>query len=169
MAGILIRPATVADLPFLWAMLYEAAFVPDETRAEWRARPEPPAGLAKYLDGWGRPGDAGVIAEANAGHPAGAAWYRLFHPAERGAGVLARAGVPELGIAVDRGCRRRGVGRALLVALMQRGREDGYRELVLSVAPENTGAIRLYELVGFRDAYAGDPTAGTSRYMSAGL
>jgi hypothetical protein len=32
MAGILIRAATVADLPFLWEMLYEAAFVLDETR-----------------------------------------------------------------------------------------------------------------------------------------
>lgn len=78
MTPITIRPATVADVPFLWDMLFESSFTTDEARAAWRSDPPPPPELVKYLDGWGRRGDAGVVAQDGAGIRIGAAWYRLF-------------------------------------------------------------------------------------------
>jgi ribosomal protein S18 acetylase RimI-like enzyme len=47
--------------------------------------------------------------------------------------------------------RGRGLGRALLVRSMQALRESGMTEVVLEVDTDNlTGALRLYEGVGFR-------------------
>ena len=56
---------------------------------QWRALPVPPASLAKYLDGWGRSADAGLVALDEHGEPIGAAWYRQFEPDKRGEGILA--------------------------------------------------------------------------------
>jgi hypothetical protein len=68
------RAATPADEPFLRAMLWHAYNWRDESAAEdhW---PDPD-GPRRYVEGFGRPGDAGVIADEG-GEPAGAAWYRL--------------------------------------------------------------------------------------------
>ena len=84
MTPITIRSATAADVPFLWDMLFESAFTTDEARAAWRSDPQPPPELVKYLDGWGRRGDAGVVALGDGRTPVGAAWYRLFDAADRG-------------------------------------------------------------------------------------
>jgi ribosomal-protein-alanine N-acetyltransferase len=55
-----------------------------------------------------------------------------------------------MNIAVDPASRRRGIGKALLEALLQRaGREEPY---TLEVRPSNTPAITLYEQFGFRSA-----------------
>ena len=136
-----IRPATIADIPFLWDMSFEAAFIPDDERAAWRGAPEPPAELVKYLDGWGRRGDAGVVAEDIDGTALGAAWYRLFAESDRGNGILAPRDVrssrsrscPSIAVATSaatswRGWRRR--RRTVVSALML-------------VDPANVRAVRL--------------------------
>ncbi len=68
-------------------MLYEAArWNPDwprEPMEEVLAEPM----LTRFHQGWGRPGDAGVIAELD-GVPVGAAWYRLFCVEEPGYGFV---------------------------------------------------------------------------------
>ncbi len=61
----LTRRAVSADTPFLWKCLAIAAQESDETDAA--AIPA----VAKYLNGWMRPGDFGVIVEV-AGRPLGA-------------------------------------------------------------------------------------------------
>ena len=53
-------------------------------------------------------------------------------------------------VMVDPDYRRRGVGRALLAAAAEWGREHGIEKLELHVFPWNEGAIALYEAVGFR-------------------
>ena len=166
-----VRSATHDDLPFMADMLYEAATIAYVLRDS----PRPPKeqvlrepSNAHYLDGWGRAGDAGVIAEANDRTPIGAAWYRQFAPDERGNGVVAWPGTPEVAIAVALDARGRGVGRALLEALLAQARDAGYARLVLSVDPLNP-ARRLYERCGFRDLPAGDPNAGTSVLMAVDL
>lgn len=58
--------------------------------------------------------------------------------------------MPELSIAVAPEWRGRGVGRALLVALIERARQDGEPGLSLSVSRRNPVARRLYESLGFR-------------------
>ena len=56
-----IRPATVDDVAFLWAMLYRAAFatqsgIPDQDAL--RRDPD----LARYVERWGQPTDLGRVA-----------------------------------------------------------------------------------------------------------
>lgn len=142
-----VRPGTPADLPYLRAMLYEAAF--------WRpgtARPPLDEALAeghiaRYLDGWGRDGDAAVIADDASGEPGGAAWYRLFSPERAGYGFVA-ADTPEVSIGVRAELRGRGVGEALLRALIEVAREAALPALSLSVERDNPAA-RLYARLGF--------------------
>jgi ribosomal-protein-alanine N-acetyltransferase len=55
-----------------------------------------------------------------------------------------------MNIAVDPGARRRGLGTALLAAMIERAGEDA--AYTLEVRTSNTGAIALYERFGFRAA-----------------
>ena len=72
-----IRPATPEDAEFLKTMLFEAArWNPDWPRESMEEVLEEPV-LRRYHEGWGRPGDGGVIAEVD-GMPVGAVWYRQF-------------------------------------------------------------------------------------------
>jgi RimJ/RimL family protein N-acetyltransferase len=54
-----------------------------------------------------------------------------------------------LAVSVDRGFRRRGVGKALMNALIDRARDQGIRRLELQVFVRNSPAIALYEKLGF--------------------
>jgi GNAT superfamily N-acetyltransferase len=101
---------------------------------------------AVYVEDWGRPGDAGVIAEED-GEPVGACWYRLFTDARHGYGFV-EPDVPELSLAVRDHARGRGVGTELIDAIGDLARVEGHRALSLSVEEENP-ALRLYERAGF--------------------
>jgi GNAT superfamily N-acetyltransferase len=154
MYGIrLIQPG---DEPFLWDMGWEATAVDAGMRALGRVAAFTMPHVRHYLDGWGRPGDTGVVAVASSGQRLGAAWYRLFPEEDPGWGFVA-PDVPELSIGVTTDARGRGVGSALLDALLALAREEGYRALSLSVDRQNP-ARRLYESRGFRDAEVSDPT-----------
>jgi ribosomal protein S18 acetylase RimI-like enzyme len=48
--------------------------------------------------------------------------------------------------------RRRGVGKFIMNALAERGRNEGFETWMLNVKPENTAARALYESCGMRDA-----------------
>ena len=136
---------TSDDLPFLTRMWHQAAFWdPDRfvlPVAEARAIPE----LAAYIDGWGRPGDTGLLVEDD--EPLGAAWFRSFTAEAPGYGFI-DAAIPELAIAVEPAARGRGVGTALLTALIDRAVSDGAPGLSLSVSGGNPSR-RLYERAGF--------------------
>jgi len=144
-----LRPATTADRPFLTAMLAEAA--------SWEREPgEPPYALvdllgvpevAGYIEGWGRPGDFGVVAE-EAGAPAGACWCRRFTPEHPGYDFIAED-VPGLSIGVLPAYQGSGRGRSLLTAVVSEARRQGVRALGLSVSERNLRARRLYERAGF--------------------
>jgi RimJ/RimL family protein N-acetyltransferase len=60
-----------------------------------------------------------------------------------------RFGFGEIGMAVARRWRRRGVGSALLSAAIDWARERGLHKLSLSVFVHNTAAIALYRKFGF--------------------
>jgi len=126
-------------------MLYEAFAwrpgVQSPTPDEVLAWPE----LARYFEGWGRPGDLGVIADGEVG----AAWVRLFTKDDHGYGFVGPH-VPELAIGVAKGARGRGVGTGLLKDLLSR-----VGPVSLSVETDNP-AVRLYERFGFvRVGYVG--------------
>jgi len=139
------RPARAEDFPFLATMLGEAAV--------WRPDKHTPTGdevmadprYAGYLAGWPRPGDFGLVAEQSGA--VGAAWYRTYTEASHGFGFVGED-VPELSIAVIESRRREGIGRRLLVDLIEAGIDQGYRALSLSVA-ENNPARGLYASTGF--------------------
>ncbi|MGH2601154.1 MAG: GNAT family N-acetyltransferase, partial [Dehalococcoidia bacterium] len=137
-----VRAGTIDDVPFLRAMLYEAALW-DPARArldldEVLADPH----LARYIDNWGRPGDTAVIAVDSGSRAVGAAWYRLFDAAAPGYGFI-DAATPELSIGVVPEQRGAGAGSALLTALIATARAEGFPALSLSVERSNPAA-RLY-------------------------
>jgi ribosomal protein S18 acetylase RimI-like enzyme len=141
-----IRPATADDAEFLKKMLYEAAaWNPDWPREQVIEALADPK-LELFHRGWGREGDAGVIAELG-GEPVGAAWFRLFTAEEPGHGFVDEE-TPELGIAVEPLHRRKGIGETLLRALISEARQQGFKALSLSVAPHNRSRM-MYERAGF--------------------
>jgi len=145
MNDVRVRPAAADDFIFLATMLGEAAV--------WRPdKPTPTADevladlrYAQYLVGWPRQGDYGLVAEQEG--PVGAAWYRTFTEASHGHGFVAE-NVPELAIAVIASRRHEGIGRRLLVDLIEASIAQGYPAISLSVAEHNP-ARGLYEASGF--------------------
>jgi ribosomal protein S18 acetylase RimI-like enzyme len=145
MNDVRVRPAVAEDFTFLATMLGEAAVwrpdKPTPTAHEVLADPR----YAQYLAGWPRQGDYGLVAEQDG--PVGAAWYRTFTDATHGHGFVSED-VPELAIAVMASRRHEGIGRRLLVDLIEASRAQGYPAVSLSV-PEHNPARGLYESTGF--------------------
>ena len=139
---MIVREVQIGDMPFLWEMLFEAAAVSEYIRALGKKQALALPTSQKYLAGWGRPGDAGVIALDQA-QPVGAAWYRLFPAQEPGYGFVAST-IPELTIGVHEAARGQGAGQALLQALIELAQSQGYAALSLSVDCTNP-ARHLYE------------------------
>lgn len=146
---MLLRRLEDGDLAFLHAMFLQAFFWrPDGPRRsldEVLADPK----LAKYVTGWGRAGDAGVVATSDTGERLGAAWYRLFDRDDHSYGFVSSE-IPELGIATAEAHRGRGLGKELLEGLVQLARQEGRPALSLSVEVDNVRALRLYEHFGFQ-------------------
>lgn len=144
---ITVRHAEACDTNFLAEMLVAAAFWrsgdPSGSVAEVLDQPE----LARYIAGWPRPGDLGVVA-LDGQQPVGAAWVRLLSESDPGYGFV-DADTPELSIGLVRAWRGRGIGSCLLNVLIAAARKQGLASLCLSVEPDNY-ARRLYEKVGFR-------------------
>ncbi|HEX5705656.1 MAG TPA: GNAT family N-acetyltransferase [Pyrinomonadaceae bacterium] len=61
------------------------------------------------------------------------------------------AGVAEVSVYVAERWRGRGVGRALLEALIKASEREGVWTLQASVFPENEASVRLHKLCGFRE------------------
>jgi len=138
---MVIRRGGRQDVRFLRDMLHHAYY--------WRER-DPGEGatpVSLYVKGWGRPGDTALIA-LDEGFPVAAAWYRLFRREQPGYGFVDEE-TPELAIAVVPSRRGRGFGEALLEALCERARVDGYRALSLSVERDNDALVSYYEKHGF--------------------
>ncbi len=150
-----IRAATNRDLPFLNDMLWEAAAVDAGMREIGKAAALAMPLVSKYLDDWGRPGDGGVIGIGDDGAPLGAAWYRIFPADAPGYGFVA-VDIPELSIGVSESARGKGVGGALIAALLTMAKDEAFPGVSLSVDRENP-AVALYERHGFRDAGLSGP------------
>lgn len=140
-----LRPATAGDLPFLLGMLLEACNW-DGTAWYDEVKVRADDHAWRYLDGWPRATDFGVVAEVD-GVPAGATWARLLTGDRRGYGYVADD-VPELTLGVSAAYRRQGVARAVLSEVIAQARAVSYERLSLSVDPDNP-ARKLYESLGF--------------------
>lgn len=150
--GLRIRAARAEDEPYLWRMLATTATLPPvEPPPLEHVRSDP--GLAPYLAAWGRAGDTGVVAEMD-GAPIGAAWFRKYDATHPGYGFV-DGQTPEISIGVETAWRLRGVGRALLEALIATARAEGHRALSLSVDARNAPALALYRAAGFVETDGG--------------
>lgn len=139
----MLRPVGIHDVRFLRDMLrhaYHERFAADAERPVYR-----------YVQNWGRRGDAGVVA-LEGPHSYGAAWYRLFTEREPGFGFVDEQ-TPELTIAVVPSRRGRGAGKELLDALLARARDEGYAAVSLSAAKEQ---VPYYERFGFETVRESD-------------
>src|SRR5712692_10714110 len=83
-----IRPVQTEDISFLWDMMYEAAAVAESMRTLGKEKALSLPVNRKYVEEWGRPGDAGVIAVDQMEQPLGAAWYRLYPETAPGYGFV---------------------------------------------------------------------------------
>jgi len=116
-------------------------------------RPLSDPSISRYLEGWGRPGDAAVVAlDPDDGSRIGAAWYRLMPPEDPGYGFV-DASMPEVVNAVVPSRRGTGVGGALLRGLLETARAEGFVAVSLSVRRNNSAAVRLYEKSGFAKVF----------------
>jgi GNAT superfamily N-acetyltransferase len=144
-----VRLATAHDTGFIEDMLVEAASWdpsrPRISRDETLRRP----GLRRYVDGWPRENDVGVVVEDEQGRRLGAAWYRFFSSDDPGYGFVSED-IPEASIAMVPDSRGRGLGDLLLAELEHEARRRGVRALSLSVEPANR-AVNLYRRRGYRE------------------
>lgn len=142
-----LREATATDAQFLRDMLVEAVNWSGEQRITRSDVDEDPH-LSRYVRDWPRADDFGVVAEADAGEPVGAAWARTLPAHDSGYGFVA-ADVPELSMAVAPTHRGRGIGRALLSTMVELAQQQGWRAVSLSVEDGNRVAD-LYRAAGFQ-------------------
>ena len=160
--NLAFRIAAAGDEGVLVEMLYLAVFVAPGTAAPPRsivAQPE----LRRYVGGWGRPGDDGVIASSPTGDSMGAAWVRLWSRDEQGYGFV-DVRTPELSVAVRPEFRGQGIGTLLLQQILHRA-DHIHESVSLSVSLQNP-AVRLYERFGFARLFD-DGTSMIMRRMRA--
>ncbi len=145
----MIRPVRPEDVPFLKRMIYEgavheAAYPPGQRPSFEEALADP--GVARFVEGWGRPGDFGVVAVED-GRPVGAAWCRLFGKDDPGWRIDEET--PDMSIAVVPDQQGHGWGGKLLTGLFEMAHRDGFEAITLNVGKWNRPAITLYERNGF--------------------
>jgi ribosomal protein S18 acetylase RimI-like enzyme len=154
--AIIIREATQADEPFLWAMIFEAAHMAEEGHTSVQAAKDRPD-LARYVQDWGAQGDIGVIAfEPEHNQPIGAAWARLLTGDNKGYGYIDDV-TPELAIGIAPSHRGRGVGTALLARLLEIA-QAVYPAMSLNTRATNAPAVRLYEQMKFQKVEGSEMT-----------
>jgi len=141
-----LRPIEEQDIPFLWEMLYASIF---KREGEEPIEPEiiHSPGMSKYVEGWGREGDFGLIAVDSQGKRMGSVTLRFFNDQNAGYGYVNEA-TPEMGMAVIETARGKGIGTRLIQAALDEARKRGIDAVSLSVDPDND-AIRLYRRFGF--------------------
>ncbi len=145
MDAISLRPIVATDEPFLWEMLYLALYVPEGKPPfprEILGEPD----IACYVQGWGRPGDWGLLA-LDDDRPVGAIWLRLWSGNEKGYGYVSPV-IPEFSIALLPEYRNKGLGTRMIKTVISMAPEC-YPGLSLSVV-ESSPARLLYERLGFR-------------------
>jgi ribosomal protein S18 acetylase RimI-like enzyme len=154
----MIRPVRPDDAPFLKRMIYEGTFheaiyPPGRRPSLEEALADP--GVARFVEGWDRPGDFGVVA-IDDGRPVGAAWCRLFGEDDPGWTIDDKT--PDMAIAVMPDQRDRGWGGKLLAELFKMARHKGFEAMSLNVGKWNRPAIALYERHGFSVVDENDDT-----------
>lgn len=137
-----IRQIKSDEIPLLTDFLYEAIFQPDDMPKVPRTVLQQPM-IWAYVDGFGsRPGDFCHVAVIG-GIIVGAAWSRLGCSYGK-----VDDSIPELAISLYPEYRGKGIGSRLLSSLLETIKNNGYRNISLSVDKINY-AVRMYHKLGF--------------------
>lgn len=143
MSNISIRPATAADLGRI-AAIYADAVV--NGTASYELEPPTLAVMAERFEGLRLDGYPYIVAEGGDGTVLGYAYASAFRtrPAYRF--------IVEDSIYVAPEAKGRGVGRALLEALIEAVRALGFRQMIAVIGDGCAGSasVRLHEKIGFR-------------------
>ncbi|MFC9542965.1 GNAT family N-acetyltransferase [Lysinibacillus sp. NPDC056959] len=146
------------EFEFFLDMLYESIHIAENKPSKEALLNA--SGIRKYHEGWGRKGDKVLIAVDAENKSVGAVWYRLFNDNNKSYGYI-DGNTPEIGMAVSKEVRGRGVGTLLMHKIIQQAKDEGYNTISLSVDLENDTAINMYQKLGFKDY----EIVGTSKTM----
>lgn len=137
-----IRDATEADLPAILAILNQAI---RETTAIWHtAEATPEARLAWLRERQGR--GLPVLVAVDGGVVRGFASYGDFRP------FAGYAATVEHSVYVDPAAQGRGIGRALLEALVAHAQGAGLHVMVGAIEAGNAASVALHRKAGFEEA-----------------
>lgn len=137
-----IRNIRTEEIPLLEDFLYEAIFIPEGVTAPPREIVENDD-LQVYVRDFGMaPDDRCLVAECD-GKVVGAVWTRIMDDY----GHIDNQ-TPSLAISLYKEYRNRGIGTELLNNMLALLRQDGYRQVSLSVQKANY-ALRMYQRAGF--------------------
>lgn len=136
---MLVRDATPADLPALLEIYNEAVA---NTTASWDHDPWSPV---RHADWYAHKAEHGfpLLVAAEAGEVLGYATYGEF------SGKVGYASTREHSVYVRPEAQGRGIGRALMVALVDRARAAGVHTLVGRLSSDNEASLRLHAALGF--------------------
>lgn len=139
-----LRDATLEDLPAITALY---ALEVEGGTATFETTPPGLEEMAQRFAAVKRHGLPWLVAEIDGGF-AGYAYASPFRPRP-----AYRYGV-EVSIYIEASARRRGVGRALLEALIEHARARGLRHMIGAISDSDTSgaSIALHRSLGFRDA-----------------
>lgn len=138
-----IRELQTNESGVLKDFLYEAIFLPEGTEPPERSIVELPE-LRIYYEGFGEgKADFCMVAEDD-GRIVGTVWTRLM----KDYGYVDDE-TPSFAISLYREYRGKGIGTKLMLAMLEKLQENGFKRASLAVQKANY-AVRMYEKVGFR-------------------
>ena len=140
--AILIRDATEADLPAIRDIYNHAV---EHTTAIWNETVVDLDNRRDWLSARRGKGFPVLVAERN-GAVAGYASYGDWRAFDGYRHTV------EHSVYVDKDCRGAGIGRLLMLALIERARTAGMHVMIAGIEAENIPSIRLHESLGFRMA-----------------
>jgi len=136
---VIVRPATHSDLPGILAIYNE---VVANSTAIWAFDPATLAERIDWFEARARKGYPVLVAEGEDGIE-GFASYGEFRSAPGYAQTV------EHTVHVRSGCRRSGVGSALVRELLSRARAQGMHVCLGGIAADNEASLRMHEKLGF--------------------
>ncbi|MFN0145551.1 MAG: N-acetyltransferase family protein [Dehalococcoidia bacterium] len=140
MSDVLIRDATEADLPRIHAIYNDAILT---TTATWDEVPWPFERREEWWQEHAADPSIPVLSAEAAGEVAGFAYLSRY--STKSGYRFTR----EDTVYVDPAHHRRGIGRALMVPLIERARQLGLHALMAGIESENAASIALHQSLGF--------------------
>lgn len=144
-----IRPFEENEYPLLEDFLYEAIFVPEGVAQPPREIIEKPE-LQVYIKDFGRNYSDIALAAEVGGKIVGAVWGRIMNDYGH-----IDDDTPSLAISLYGEYRGKGIGTALMRAIIAAYAQSGFKKLSLAVQKANY-AVKMYEKVGFKTVSEND-------------